>query len=403
LTFTDQTWDGSGYTLTATLTPTGRFSRTLWDKSGNKLDTSGLFISDPDGNTLSYSTSVSGGIITTTYTDTLGQVVLKTTETSTYPHTETYTYTDKNGGNQTYTVAYTQMTVQTNFSSQCGNRGPGTSYLATTITESPSGEQYTLSYEPTPGFPGDVTGRIQQITFPSGGYVKYTYSGGVNGLDCSASSGFIPVITKTVSDNNGHQDVWTYTNNFSNRTPPNSANYTVVETNPAGNQTVYTFYTSFQTKKQVYQGPVSANNLLSTTINCYNANFSYCWLGGSPGLPVTQTDVYTYLGNSSSASLVETKYNHTGTIAEIKRYDFGAATTLPPNAAPTTSPISDTTFTYDGNGASCGTLATNSNINDRPCSVTTKNASGTIVSQVNYTYNSTGHPIQNSTLVSGTT
>jgi RHS repeat-associated protein len=408
--FTRQAIDGSGYTLTVTVSADGSYSTQVWDKSGNTRSEFSSVLSTPDGNSLSRSWTSAGNCVTYTYTDSFGQVALKSTlcNNGTYGP-DTYVYTDKNGGNQTYTVAYTSMHWKTNFGGACADYDVSGALFPTTITETPSGQQYTLSYESTPGYPGDVTGRIQQITFPSGGYINYAYSGGTNGLNCSGTGRVVvPTLTKTVNDGNGHSGIWTYANNSLS-----NGSYTLTETDPAGNQTVYSFYYQHQTEAQVYQGPASPNNLISTTVTCYNGNFSNCPTSGpsSQTLRISQADVFTYPGSSSSASLVETKYNSTGppnnhgagTIAEVKKYDFGAATSLPPTAAPTISPLSDTTITYDGNGASCGALAANSNINDRPCSITTSNSSGATVSQVNYTYNSTGHPTQTSTLVSGST
>jgi len=404
--FTGQAKDGSGYTLTVTVAANGTFSTQIWDKSGNTKPEYTNAVNDPNGNSISYSWVNTGGSHGTyTYTDTLGQRVLQTIFNG-GPSSDTYVYTDKNGGNQTYTVGYTSMHWKTVFGGICGDYDVAGAYFPTTVTETPSGQQYTLAYETTPGFPaGYTTGRIQQITFPSGGFIKYAYSGGSDGLKCSGSGGFgIATLTKTINDGNGHNDTWTYTNNSNG----SSWNYTVVETDPAGNQTVYTFYGAYQTEKQTYQGPASANNLIGTTVTCYNGNFSNCPTAAFSVAPtlvlrISQTDVFTYPGGSSSASLVETKLNPTGTIAEVKQYDFGAATSLPPTAAPAISPVADITTTYDGNGASCGTLASGSNINDRPCSVTTKDSSGATVSQVQYTYNATGHPTQTSTLVSGST
>jgi RHS repeat-associated protein len=410
--FTAQTTDGSGYTITVSRIQNGAsFATTVWDKSGN-VQSSSSALNTPDGNSI----SVAGGNYPSyIYTDTLGQAVLTVTVNN--PHSvstpDTYVYTDKNGGNQTYSVAYTSMHWKTNYG--CQDYDVSGVFFPTTITETPSGQRYTISYEPTPGYPGDTTGRIQQITFPSGGYVKYSYSGGSNGIQCSISIPVVPTLTKTVNDGNGHSNIWTYVNG---RDGSHINPFNVTETDPAGNQSVYTFYNEYQLEKQVYQGSVSPSNLISTTVTCYNGNFANCPTtnptAGMGVMPVIyQTDVFTYPGNSSSASLIETKYNITinglgvpigaGTIAEIKKYDFGAATSLPPTAAPTISPVADTIITYDGNGASCGALAANSNIDDRPCSITTTNSSGATVSQVNYTYNSAGHPTQTSTLVSGST
>jgi RHS repeat-associated protein len=404
--FSNMTGDESGYTLTVTAGPSGSggWSATVTDVSGNTV-LSGAggeiaytnSVSDPDGNTI---TGTSGATIT----DTLAEVALTTNALT------TYTYTDQNGNNQTFTVGETNVHWKTNFGGGYSG-GPCTANIdetnvpmPTSITQNTTGQQYLITYEPTPGYSGDVTGRVQQITFPSGGYVKYTYSGGNNGLNCN--TGVIPTITKTVSDNNGHISTWTYVNNY-NQTygTTESSAYTVTETDPAGNQTVYTLWGEYQLEKQSYQGTTGSGTLLSTTVTCYNGNFSNCTTPTTEptngyGNEIIQTDVFTYPGGSNAASLVETKYNTTGTVAEVKQYDFGAATALPPTGAPGTSPLSDETITYDGTSGPCGALTVA--IYNKPCSDTVNGPSG-IVSQVNYTYNGTGHPTQTSKLVSGST
>ncbi len=88
--------------------------------------------------------------------------------------------------------------------------------------------------------------------------------------------------------------------------------------------------------------------VLSTTITCYNKNFSSCPTTVFPlpsGWPVTQTDVYTYPGDTTTnPSLVETLFDSYGNTTQVSRYDFGAA--YPPSG----SPISKTTILYDSAG-----------------------------------------------------
>src|SRR5713101_1580515 len=184
---TAQATDGSGYTLTVTVAQNGlSYSTQLWDKSGNTKPEYTNAVSDPDGNSISSSWVAVGNTgIAYTYKDTLGQTALTATTYNPPSTPSTYVYTNKSGGNQTYTVAYTSMHWKTVFSGKyCGDYDVPESLFPTTITETPSGQQYTLAYEPTPGYPtGYTTGRIQQIAFPSGGYIQYTYSGGSYGLN----------------------------------------------------------------------------------------------------------------------------------------------------------------------------------------------------------------------------
>jgi len=239
------------------------------------------------------------------------------------------------------------------------------------------------------------------MALPAGGSISYAYSGGTNGLACpspATASYVVPTLTRTVKDNNGHTEKWTYVN--SNNTE-NSSIFTVTIQDPANNYTVYTFsyqasvHAAYQTEKQVYQGSISAQNLINTEITCYNGNFTSCSSAPNGYTSINQTDVYSYPGTSATPSLVETKYDPYGNVAEVKKYGYGVA--VPPSGPP----VFDTTISQAGvNGVSCGTVAPYQF--DRPCSVTTVNSAGNTVSQVNYTYTN-GHPTQTATLVSGST
>ena len=395
--FSGTTVDGSGYTLVITgYWATGKNgSALLYDKSGNAVNISGTTtpwsITDPDGATI---TATTGNPIL--YTDSLGQPVMKF-------NGATYEYTDTNGNNQSYTITGVVNNWVTNFACAGINDSNYSSWFAPPVSiTTPTGASYALSYEQTPGHAsGNITGRLAKITYPSGGSVSYAYSGGNNGINCS--SGVVPVLTITRNDNNGHIDKWTYVNSNSSSTP---GNFTVTETDPANNQTIYSFSGEYQTQMATYEGgcPTSklgcngGGTLQRTTTTCYNANFSSCATPGTvPSPTISQTDVYTSI-NGSSSNLVETKYDSYGNTTEVKQYDFGATT------PPTGNPLSDTSITHAGvNGATCGTVAPNQY--DRPCSITTLNPSGSTmvqVNQVNYTY-SNGHPTQTSYWVSGST
>ena len=178
------------------------------------------------------------------------------------------------------------------------------------------------------------------------------------------------------------------------------APFTVSVTDPASNVTVYTFSGEYQTDVQYYEGPATGNPL-KEVVTCYgtvNSSKSACVNNGNAQL--YPTAVYTYLNGSSSPSLVATTYDTYGNVTQVANYDYGAA--YPPSSSP--APLSTTTTVYDnpsGSSYPCGTLA-NAYINNRPCSITTTNSSGT-VSETTYTYNSTGHPITTSKWVSNST
>jgi len=419
---TTKTIDGSGYTVNLAITNDAlggyTFSYTLIDKSGNvntptTTSTYGATVTDPDGVQATSTITIPGPSGPTgLMTDSLGQTLM----TVSYPNPNTpgspakYEYTDANGQTQTFTVNYSQYTLQLNFGCTpppVGNYpqdgGAVTTFYPSSVV-TPDGGMFSIEYEPTPGHPSNITGRIAKLTLPLGGSISYTYSGGNNGEYCITSplSPVVPILTRTVNDGNGNISPWTYVNT---NTTGSLGNYTVTETDPLNNVTVYTFTGTYETQRQIYQGSVSPQHLLKTVVTCYNGNFSNCPAASIPfvsglGEGVSQTDVYTYLNGSPSGSLVETKFNlsssiQTGTVAEVKEYDFGVA--MPPSGPP----VRDTTTSYGSwNGSSCSSIT---NIVDHPCVVTVIDSSGSTVAQTRYTYNAAGHPTQISRLVSGST
>ncbi len=94
---------------------------------------------------------------------------------------------------------YSTYTVQTNFGCPgISEYGPAAGVSLVSSISYPDGSSYSFTYEPTPGAPGNVTGRIQSITLRSSGTITYTYSGGNNGIICAdgSTAGF----TRTTSD-----------------------------------------------------------------------------------------------------------------------------------------------------------------------------------------------------------
>jgi RHS repeat-associated protein len=328
-------------------------------------------VTDPDGANI----SISNGVVT----DTLGTPVL--TSSGNGPYFESYT--DASGNTtQKYTMTYTSLPLRTNFG--CSSsivENSGTQSLLASI-QTPTGDTYTISREPTPGYSGYYTGRISQITFPSGGSISYAYSdsNGHNGIDCSwrglPVTPPVPTITVTVNDNNGNSSTYTYVHSGNLSVPS-----TVTKTDPAGNQTVYTFTGEFQTQVQYYQGPATGTPL-ETVLTCYNGNTTNCTNPSSFTFPITQTDVYTSLGTSAS-NHVKTSYDSNSNVTSVVAYDFGA-----------TSPTSQT-YTFYGqswNGTSCTAYPTGTYIADTPCYSHTENSAGVDVAATKITYSNTGHP-----------
>jgi RHS repeat-associated protein len=404
---TAMTVDGSGYTMQITLTKQV-YTVAIYDRSGNQLmmhsNGLGYTLTDPDLVTESYSwVDVQNVSLTTTFTDTLGDTALTNTITdSPYGNASTYLGGDGNA-NDGATIQYTSgYHLKSVFNcSGISDFDTSSAALATGISFT-DGSKISITYETTPGYSYPyTTGRIASITYRDGGSVTYQYSGGNNGINCNSQ--VVPTMTRTVNDNNGHLSKWTYVNSNSSSTP---GVFTVTETDPALNNTVYTFSGGFQTEKQVYQGTVSPSHLVSTQITCYNNNFTNCPTAAPPynpsnPSPITQTDVYSYPTNSTSPSLVETKFNSSGTVAEVKQYDFGAA--VPPSGGP--GPIFDSLVYYgqswNSSSNSCNAYPSGTYIYDTPCYIYTKNSSGGQAATTQITYSNTGHPTSTSRWTGG--
>jgi hypothetical protein len=139
------------------------------------------------------------------YKDTLGLVALTASSTnanSVPPNgalpTNVYTYTDGKNLAQKFTVLYGQFYQSTNFG--CSGIAEMTRtpvFLPVKVTL-PDGTFYSITYEPTPGGAGDVTGRVATVILPTGGQFRYAYGGANNGINCA--DGSIPVMTTTTPD-----------------------------------------------------------------------------------------------------------------------------------------------------------------------------------------------------------
>ncbi len=373
--------DGSGLTVTTT-SHSYIGPKNIYDSAGYgdlSSEEAAPTLTDPDGTTITISAiNIIDSFGATFLSIPLGNPL------------NTLTYTDEGNNDQSYKIAYQSFNVKSNFNcSGLGFKYADYSVSATSLPISitdPSGAVTKIGYEATPGYSGYITGRLASITYGSGGSISYAYSQngdsqGQNGLDCVTF--VVPMITVTANDNNGNQNKWIY-KNYNRSTA--LGNFTVTETDPAGNQIAYNFYAEFQTQAAAYQGgcPTSilgctgGGTLLSTTTTCYSNNFTSCATPKYVILPISQTDIYTSY-NGGPSNLVETKLDiGYGNILEVKQYDFGAAT------PPTGNPLFDT-LTYYGqswNGTSCTAYPSGSYIYNTPCYSYTKSSTGATVAVI---------------------
>src|ERR1700722_6894265 len=407
--------DQSGYSVSlnsTTLHPTisdssgNHVTPIPWNEgtSNNQLPGTST-LTDSNGNELAFTTSCTancspGGnqVSTTTYTDTTGQTALTQTTYESYIQLNGYyvyvttkdvhSWTDAAGHQQSYTVNYAPYTQRTNFGCVAPVDQPATTVYMPANIVAPDGT-YTISYEATPGFSGDVTGRISKIVFPSGASIQYSYTSGHNGLACynpgqydnEVNSITVPVLTRTLTDTKGIAHKWVYDTT-------QGAAETVV-TDPSGNDTVYLFAfenagTSFtrypyETQRQLYQGSHTSGTLMETVTTCYNGNTTNCAnpANGTVGLPFTQKDLYTTLAGMTTSSRVTQLFDSYGNVTRTASYDFGAST-------PTRTV--DTPIGSYQSGVGCNPIG--NNINNRTCSINTwaGNVGGTLVSSSGFTY-----------------
>jgi RHS repeat-associated protein len=433
--------DGSGYTLlyqnSAGLIAdkSGDIINSTFDvKSGCLGPTQGTdTLTDPDGVTLSdnwqftyYYNNCPVGGRTDVYTDTMTSVPVLTA-TQIVPQTSvyqaTYAYTDATGTNQQVVVKYQSYTVTTLFG--CSGITDLTNqqdYLPYEI-DVPGGGSYAILYEDTiPGNAAAITGRIWQVTNPTGGNVTFTYAdsptgGPHHGMNCSST--VVPYTTVTVNDGRNHVGTWTYQNTNASAT---ANNFTVTVTDPNGNQTVHLFSGTtngpggvFPTEVQSYNGSAPASSrdldyyfaapnngaagLLAASRICYNNSFTNCATPTTAiTYPVYQKDIYKYPvinGVMQSPSLEETKYDYNpstavthGNVVASSEWGFGA--TYPPS----NSTVSTTTIAYGSwNGSSCARIS--AYIVGSPCDITIGNlVSGNLKNVTKHSrsvYNTDGH------------
>lgn len=355
--------DGSGYTLILSSAIPMPEQATIYDRHGNKIIAKGPFGLDPGwGPSSSSITDSDGNLITAvngTYTDSFGVNALTVSNVLNYSAgNDSYSYPGFTpGSTQQYQVLQKSYTEGTAFgctavhghqiSDWIETTGP-TYYLPYQINL-PDGSSYQIQYEQIPGYSGNgpfgpyTTGRVSKIIYSGGGSITYSYGGSNNGIYCDTL--VVPTLTVTVSDNNGNAGTWTYVNSHTGLSSPN---FTVTETTPTGDTITHYFDGEYETERLVKDVNLG---VLSTTVTCYNKNYSSQSSCVSPAwynpTQITQTDVYTSFG-TSAPSLVETQFDSYGNTTAVKKFSFGA--TYPPSG----TPASETDTTYAGvSGITC--------------------------------------------------
>jgi RHS repeat-associated protein len=364
-TYTGSASDNSGYRIDIT-PPNNLANPIVYSPSGMKMVGSGTInqVTDPNGNFITRSAASN----ITTWTDTLNRSAVSITDNlAATPPTMVYGFLDENGSPLNVQVNYTAYSIKTNFhcTGLTDYTSTGTVALPTQIIFLPGDPHqltYSITYEDTPGFSGFKTGRISQVTLPTGGSYQYQYyvapgnpavdHGGVNCAD-----GSYTYLTKTISDGTT-ANTWGFTRNLATgkitETPPgvapDSGAHTVYTFNASGQQTVAVFY-SAATEDSVHT--------LKTINTSWAAN----------GTPATQV---TILDNNKQ-SQVTTNFDSNGILQSQSQYDYGAGVVGPL--------IRTTTLTY----LSTSTYLAK-NIINRVTQQKVTNSGGTVISRIDIAY-----------------
>ncbi len=352
------------------------------DGTSSVLNSPSKVITDANGNQISYTPTGTG--TTGYFTDYTGNKALSVAGLNT--SAPTYSYNDQAGTTRNIAVTTTSYVIRTAFGCSnligvIGEYNTGTSQLplVTAITM-PDGSSYQFTYEVTPGFPADRTGRLATVTLPTGGVITYTYNGVNHGINCQdgGTSGF----TEQTPDG-----TWTFTRTIQ----ANGQVQTVVLT-PSGQTVTYLFMKSPQLEvSRTYAE--SGGTVTGTVVTCYNGNVTMSTCANAISIPtITPTEItaFTQMFNSSGrVSEVDTTYSSVSLPTLVKKYDFGSGA---PGAL-----LEQATLAYGSyNGSSCTVLG---NHIIKPCSVqVVDEPSGNTKSLTYYSYDQT-----TPTVLSGTT
>lgn len=313
-------------------------------------------------------TDFNGNQVTSTdgvnFRDTLGTTALAITGNA-QSGTVTYTFQTTTGTN-VVTVNYSAFTVKTVFA--CAGIGDITTpnvYLPVTISR-PEGS-YQIAYEQTPGYGSTyTTGRLAQITLPTGGTIQYSYNNGglatgvaKSGIVCA--DGSTAGITRTLSPAAGvNEGTWVYSRGGS------SPAWNTTVTDPAGNDTYIQFQGIYETQRDVHTGSKASGPILQTVYTCYNGASYPCNTTGIT-MPPTEQAVTTVVNGFYRQT--DTTFDGYSNPLVTKEYDFGSGSRG--------ALLRETDITYAN---------ISGGIVDRPNDIIVKDGSGNKVSETKYTY-----------------
>jgi RHS repeat-associated protein len=372
--FTDTTIDGSGYTVSLTITDpilNPQFTATVTSASGHWVSFTEngtynpLIETDTFGNTQENNNNV--------FSDSLGTTAITYNSTN-----NTIQWTDSTGTSRDINVS-TGTTLTISITGDCAHNHQNGSFTPITSINYPDGTSISnIQYEEGAGGSGTTTTRVSSFTTREGGAISYVYP-----TPCASGSVYgDPTLSRTTSDG-----TTTYTQTLVQNGDYIDSYTTVLD--PGMNKVVYYFTSGWSntsaqapvlTEKQVYQntGTISSPSytLLSTDVYCYNTNQTSCQTA-NVFYPITERDAYHTIGSMASSMRVSETFDSYGNRTSISYYNFGVS-----------SFTTQTNYTYAG----CGQGST---IKNSVCSAVTTDGTHTL-SQSTYTYNSAGFMLTSS-------
>jgi RHS repeat-associated protein len=379
--------DGSGLSMNSQVTSNGFFA-TIATKTGQLLSPPIISNSSPYVGSQT-ATDKNGNEVTSsngTYTDTLGQTALGVVGSA--PSNTTLSYANPAGSNVSYTVSYVSYNIKTSFG--CTSPNIINEYSATGVSlvdkiTLPDGTYYQFTYEPTPGYSGNVTGRPASVVLPTGGTISYAYSGGNNGIECA--DGSTAGLTRTTPDGS-----WSYSRTGSGYQWTTTATAPSYGSPSVQDQTVISFLSGgaggsagfFEIERQSYAGSVATGTLLQTILHCYEASNSNCstTIGDTgtamvPPVAQVKTTVQWPDHTGISTGAYDT-YDSSGNHLTNVVYDYGTVN----SGVYSTNPLQNTTTTYWINPSDLMQTS-------QPTEVKVKDTAGTVISDTKYAYDGT--------------
>jgi len=333
-------------------------------------------ISDANGNsTLNYPAGL----------DSLGRPIVTQTNGT---NQVIYTVHASDGSTQTYTVNYSNISINTAFSF-------GANYQATrpavTSIVLPNGSFYAFSY--------DAYGSLTNLTLPTGASVTYTWANYGSGLT------IYRYVTSRALTVNGVTSSWTFSRTPGTCPSGQSGCDIVTVTDPLQNQSVYAVFIGQTLSARIYNGTASG-----TPLRQYTIDYSPYQDGSELPFRVTtqlenglvRKTEYTYdalgypvisctddLSCENFGPTTQTVTTSRGNVTEIDDYDWGSG-----SPGPLLRKIVKT-YLHDSNSAYIAP-----NIVDKVLTDTTYDGSGNQIAQTQYEYDNYvlgDNPLQAST------